>query len=278
MPIPRMILDCANLPGVRAVPIWVCDRRFRLWKKRHPEGSFAEFYIADVERKLGKGGHHSTLGSRGWATRGSSEIDWDAASFAGRGLVNWRQIVELGLRPDMRCVDFGCGSLRLGQHAIHYLAPSNYWGVDLTDSFIDAGIRLLPPELIASNTPRFGVIDEALLAEIRQWAPDFIFANAVLQHVPPDELIVFFRRIAAIMAPSTRAYVLFVSGSRVRRIKSVTWAYPAALLEGYARAAAPGALVRTIGGTPDYEQITGGGRMILCIEGLGGDVGNVNRI
>jgi SAM-dependent methyltransferase len=278
MPIPRMILDCANLPGVRAVPIWVCDQRFRLWKKRHPEGSFAEFYVADAERKLSKGRHHSTLGARGWANRGSSEIDWDSVSFAGRGLVNWRQIVDLGLQPDMRCVDFGCGSLRLGQHAIRYLAPSNYWGVDLTASFIDAGLRLLPPELIASNTPRFGVIDDALLAEIRAWEPDFIFANAVLQHVPPDELSVFFRRIAAIMAPSTRAYVLFVSDARVRRIKSVTWAYPAALLEGIARAAVPGALVRTIDVAAAYEQIVGGRRKILCIEGLGGDVGNVNRI
>jgi hypothetical protein len=44
----------------------------------------------------------------------------------------------------MRCVDFGCGSLRLGQHAIRYLDRSNYWGVDLTDSFIRAGIDLLP--------------------------------------------------------------------------------------------------------------------------------------
>jgi hypothetical protein len=269
MQIPRMILDCASLPGVRSVPIWLCDQRFRRWKKRHPQGSFAEFYVADAERTIGKGHRHSTLGTRGWATRGSSEIDWDCESFAGRGLVNWRQIVDLGLQRDMRCVDFGCGSLRLGQHAIRYLEPAGYWGVDLTQSFMDAGIRLLPPELVTANRPKFGVIGDSLLADIRLWAPDFIFANAVLQHVPPDELALFFRRIAAMMTPSSRAYVLFVSDSRVRRTKAVSWAYPPALLEQLARTAVPGAGVRIAGCEEAYEQITGGNRKILCVEGLG---------
>jgi len=279
-----MILDFAKLPGVRAVPMWVCDQRFRSWKKQHPQGTFAEFYVADAERKLRGRRHHSTLGGRGWATKGSSEVDWDSTSFAGRGLVNWRQIVNLGLQPDMRCVDFGCGSLRLGQHAIRYLAPSGYWGVDLTDSFIDAGIRLMPPDLIASNTPRFGVIDDETLAEIRHWSPDFIFANAVLQHVRPDELPTFFGRIAAMMVPSSRAYLLFVSARRVQRIKAVSWAYPPALLEEQARAAVPGAGVRTIDGEQSYQQITGGGRKVLCVEGLGTSPGataplaNVNPI
>lgn len=278
MAIPRMILDCVSLPGVRAVPIWFFDQRFRRWKKRNPQGSFGDFYVADAERKLRKGHHHSTLGARGWANQGSSQIDWDSASFAARGLVNWGQIISLGLQPDMRCVDFGCGSLRLGQHAIRYLAPSSYWGVDLTDSFFEAGLRLLPPELVAGKRPRLGVIGDELLAEIRRWEPDFIFANAVLQHVPPDELPAFFGRIAAMMAPSTRAYVLFVSDSRVRRIKPVSWAYPPRFLEEQARSAVPDAAVRSIEVGEAYGRIAGENRKILCLEGLGSTSGIVNRI
>lgn len=266
MAIPRIILGWVNLPGVRAVPIWLCDQRFRRWKKSRPDGSFGEFYVAEAERKLRNGRPHSTLGARGWATSGSSEIDWDSASFAGRGLVNWRQIVALGLKPEMRCVDFGCGSLRLGQHAIRYLDPGNYWGVDLTDSFFRSGTELLPPGLIEAKQPRFGVIGDALLAEIREWAADFIFANAVIQHVPPDELPLFFRRIAAMMGPSAHAYVLFVSDSGIHRIKAASWAYPPELLQELARAAVPDAAVRTIAGEEAYERITGGNRNILCIE------------
>jgi len=266
MPIPRMILDLVNLRGVRAAPIWVFEQRFRLWKKTHPGGSFAQFYVFDAERKLRNGRHHSTLGARGWATSGSCAVDWDSSSFSARGLVNWRQIVALGLKPDMRCVDFGCGSLRLGQHAIRYLERSNYWGVDLTDSFIRSGIALLEPGLIDLKQPRLGVISDALLAEIRDWAPGFIFANAVVQHVPLDELPRFFRTVAAMMAPSTRAFVLFVADDRVRRIKSASWAYPPQLLEAAVKAALPGASVRTIDGEDSYERITGGNRKILCID------------
>jgi hypothetical protein len=261
-----MILDAVNLPGVRALPIWLCDQRFRRWKKRNPQGSFADFYVADAERKLRKGRPHSTLGARGWTTKGSCRIDWDSDSFANRGLINWHQILELGLQPDMRCVDFGCGSLRLGQHAIRYLDPSNYWGIDVTETFIRAGLPLLPPELVESRQPKLGVISDPLLAQIREWRPDFIFANAVPQHVPPAELPSFFRQIAAMMAPATRAYVLFVAGSRTRRIKAVSWTYPAELLEEMARTAAPDAAVRTIDGEAAYDEITGGHRKILCIE------------
>lgn len=275
MAIPRMILDCVNLPGLRAVPIWLGEQRFRRWKKRNPDGSFADFYIADAERKLGKGGRHSTLGGRGWTARWSGEVDWDSISFANRGLVNWRQILDLGLDPGMRCVDFGCGSLRLGQHAIRYLAPSNYWGIDLTDTFMDVGMRLLPADLVGSRKPRFGVIAEPLLVQIRAWQPDFIFANAVLQHVPPAELPLFFHRIAAMMTAGTRAYILYVSAPRLRRIKAVSWAYPPTLLEEQARAAAPDFHVRTVGAQAAYDRIAGGGRMILCIEPR---AGKVNRI
>jgi hypothetical protein len=264
-----MVLNCANLPGVRAVPIWLCDRRFRMWKKRHPEATFADFYVDDAERKLRKGRHHSTLGARGWTTRGSCEIDWDPDSFAGRGLVNWQQIVQLGLKPDMRCVDFGCGSLRLGQHAIRYLAPSNYWGVDLTASFIHAGLRLLPPDLVASKRPKFGVVCDALLEEIRDWGPDFIFANAVLQHVPPGEMVVFFERLGEMMGPSTRAYVLFVAGKRIRRLKAMSWSYPADFVERHAAGIAPRPTIRTIDADDAYQQIAGGSRKILCIEPSG---------
>jgi hypothetical protein len=264
-----MIVRAASLPAVRAVPIWICDQRFRLWKRRHPGSSFADFYLADAEKKLRKGTHRPTLGARGWETRGSCEIDWTARSFAGRGLVDWRQIVSLGLQPDMRCVDFGCGSLRIGQHAIRYLGPSNYWGVDLTDSFIHAGLRLLPPDLVTSKKPRFGVVAESLLAEVREWAPDFIFANAVVPHIPPDELPLLFRRMAAMMAPSTRACVLFVAHERARRTGPVSWAYPPAFLEELATAALPGAVTQTVAG-PDALQVgRETARMILCIDSAG---------
>ena len=65
------------------------------------------------------------------------------------------------------------------------------------------------------------MIDDFILAEIGRWQPDFIFSTAVLQHVPTNELGVFFERLARMMAPNTRAYVLFITADR--REVSMLW-------------------------------------------------------
>jgi SAM-dependent methyltransferase len=267
MAIPRALLKLANLPGIRAVPIWIWNRRFRRWKEAHPDGTFADFYAADAEAKIRKGKSHATLGLKSWADGKAGPVEWDRTSFAERGQENWRQILELGLEPHMRCVDYGCGSLRLGQHAIRYLDAGSYWGIDISDAFYAEGLKLLPPELVAEKRPRLGIIGDPLLAEIRGWSPDFIFANAVLQHVPPEELELFFGRLAAMMVPGSRAYIIFVASNlRAKRIKGMSWAYSPELLEREAAAQLPRFAIRLQEPTQAYQRIAGGSRKILCIE------------
>ena len=266
MAIPRAVLKLANLPGVRAVPIWIWNRRFRKWRAANPEGTFADFYAADAEAKIRKGKSHATLGIRSWADGQVGPVEWDQSTFSQRGRENWQQIVELGLEPQMRCVDYGCGSLRLGQHAIRYLDPEKYWGIDISDAFYAEGLKLLPHHLLAEKQPKLGVIGDPLLAEIRSWSPDFIFANAVLQHVPPEELGLFFRRLAMMMTPASRAYIIFVAGQGAKRIKGMSWAYSPDLLECEAAAHLPGFAVRLWEPIAAYQRIAGGNRMILSLE------------
>lgn len=266
MAIPRALLKLANLPGVRAVPIWIWNRRYRAWKRRNPDGTFADFYAADAEAKICKGKSHATLGVRSWADGKTGPVEWNQSTFSQRGQDNWKQIVDLGLEPQMRCVDYGCGSLRLGQHAIRYLYPGNYWGVDVSEAFYSEGLKLLPPYLVAEKSPKLGVITDQLLTKIRAWKPDFIFANAVLQHVPPEELGLFFGRLAIIMRPASRAYIIFVAGRTVKRIKGMSWAYSPEIIEREAAAQLPDFALRQQEPTASYQRIAGGNRQILCIE------------
>lgn len=266
MAIPRALLKLANLPGIRAVPIWIWNRRYKAWKAANPGGTFADFYAADAEAKIRRGKSHATLGVRSWADGQAGPVEWDQSTFSQRGRENWRQIVELGLKPAMRCVDYGCGSLRLGQHAIRYLDPGNYWGIDISDAFYSEGLKLLPPELLREKKPKLGIIAEPLLAQIRAWSPDFIFANAVLQHVPPEELGLFFRRLAMMMTPASRAYIIFVAGQGAKRIKGMSWAYSPDLIEREAAAHVPGFAVRLQEPIAAYQRIAGGNRMILSLE------------
>ena len=266
MAIPRGLLKLANLPGIRAVPIWIWNRRYKAWKAANPDGTFADFYAADAEAKIRRGKSHATLGVRSWANGQAGPVEWDQSTFSQRGRENWQQIVELGLKPEMRCVDYGCGSLRLGQHAIRYLDPGNYWGIDISDTFYSEGLKLLPSDLLAEKQPKLGVIADPLLSEIRAWSPEFIFANAVLQHVPPEELPLFFRRLAAMMTPTSRTYIIFVAGQRAKRIKGMSWAYSAELLEREAGAQLRGFAFRLQEPISAYQQIAGGNRKILCVE------------
>ena len=239
MNLQRLVWRLAALPPVRLFSILRSKRQLKRWRAQHPGAPFANFYAERIERKLGKGLSHTTLGAHGWQAGDDSPVEWNRKSFAQRGLQPWNDIVALGLTPDMRCVDYGCGSLRLGQHAIRYLNVGNYYGIDVTDSFINTGLELVDPELVKSKVPRLATITGEVLRDIRAWEPDFIFSNAVLQHVPPEELSLFFERLESMMAHHTRAYILYITGERLQRFDSMSWSYPGEYIRAAARRAAP---------------------------------------
>ena len=85
----------------------------------------------------------------------------------------------------------------------------------------------------------------------------------MLQHVPPEELGVYFERLARMMGPETRAYVLFISARQRQRIKAMNWAYPADdLLTEIAKAG----LGATIGEVePGIRRVDGRDRAVLEI-------------
>jgi hypothetical protein len=250
---------------LRALGHWRSDRKFHSWKKANPGKSFADFYAADVEGKIRRGKHHFTLGLRGWEPRDHSPVGWDEELFASRGLEIWQQILVFGLEPQMRCVDYGCGSLRLGQHAMRYLEPGNYYGIDVVETFINEGLKLIDPKLLEEKRPHLGVIDDATLRKVGDWDPDFIFSNAVLQHVPPDELGLYFQRLASIMAPRTRAYVLFISAERQQRVKTMNWAYRADDLQLVIGVSAPSLVVEIADVDPSLGTVDGRPRKALCL-------------
>lgn len=262
----RALIRLANFPLVRTISIWRADLVFKLWSRRNPGKTYADFYVDRVEERVRDGRPHPTLGTKGYAKGQGESIVWDEHSFAGRGLDNWQQFLDLGLKPEMRCVDYGCGSLRLGQHAIRFLDAGNYWGVDVGESFMAAGLEMLGPDLVAEKRPRLSLIDPQSMEEIGRWAPDFILSNAVLQHVPEVELPVYFGRLATMMAPGSKAFIIFVEGAAVTRVKAASWAYPSALLERIAKAACPQFMIQFNPVRDDYQSVAGGDRSVMMVE------------
>jgi hypothetical protein len=217
------------------------DIRYWRWRRHHPTASFGAFYAATVIRRLDSGKSHRTLGIHKWEMGASDRgmPAWNAGSFQERGEDQVRLLRQLGLNPQDRCVDYGCGSLRLGQHLLRLLPAGHYHGVDVTDRFYRDGLTFIDPDLLAAKRPFLGVIEPATLDQLAKDPPDFLFSYAVLKHVPPPELARYFADLTRLVGPRTRAVVFFTEGPRERRISNMSWAYPGEALQALLARSSP---------------------------------------
>lgn len=207
------------------------DIRYWKWHRSHPTDSYGDFYAATVTRRLDSGKSHRTLGKRQWTRDADSGMpSWSATSFNERGEDQVRLLLQLGLKPQDRCIDYGCGSLRLGQHLMRLLQPGHYCGIDVTDRFYRDGLTFIDPALVTEKRPDLGVIEPTNLARLAQNPPDFLFSYAVLKHVPPAELPRYFSNLAQLIGRRTKAVVFFTEGPAQRRTSNMSWAYPGEML------------------------------------------------
>jgi len=141
------------------------------------------------------------------------------------------QMIELGLRPDHLCVEYGCGSLWCAEPVIRYLQPRRFIGLDVTDGFYTFGRQRLG-SLLDERQVQLDVISRRSLAEVAALKPDFVFAHRVLHHVPPRGLARFVRSICALANEQT---ILAIENMpRPKRKKKITIArYRAADIQQY---------------------------------------------
>ena len=65
-------------------------------------------------------------------------------------------VTALGLARGHRLLEMGCGALRAGAHIIEYLEPDRYWGVDIDELSLRAGVQYeLPVRGLTARRPRF---------------------------------------------------------------------------------------------------------------------------
>ena len=202
--------------------------RYLCWKILHPFGSYGAFYSTVIADGLARGVPHRTLGTTTW-NRADAPA-WMSLEYARRGIKRLAELECFGLTSDSVCVDYGCGSLRIGQHLIRALAPGRYWGLDVTDRFFQEALTALPPDLISRQAPLLRVIDDAVLTELERRPPDFVFSCAVVKHVPPRELDAFFDRFMRVVGPRTIALIYFPDAATTTRFAPMSWTHPSEVL------------------------------------------------
>ncbi len=108
--------------------------------------------------------------------------------FEGVGRFTLDSLVELGMRPEHRALDVGCGALRIGYWLIRYLAPGNYFGLEPNRKYVDVGLRhAVGAALQAEMNPTFRFESDFDFGAFR--VPfDFVVARSIFSHASPQQI------------------------------------------------------------------------------------------
>jgi hypothetical protein len=183
-----------------------------------------EFYAEQAERILRRGKPHRTLG--GTLRNREAKIFFD-------------KLVEFsGLKPEDACVDYGCGTLRIGIHMIEYLDPGRYWGLDVTDFLLAQGRDLIGERRFEEKRPNLRIISREAIEEAAAAKPKLLFSHRVLNHVQPEELAEYFNNLLKIIGSSGQAIVTgkWSAGETVPVRGGKSWAYSLPTLQAHVEA------------------------------------------
>jgi SAM-dependent methyltransferase len=173
----------------RRAKLLVQNAQFLLWKRKHPSAPFKDYFLEIVRSDFARGLPHPTLGD-----------NLSSGAFGISGRKTFPSLVrKYCIAPDDTCVDYGCGTLRVGVHAIRYLNPGCYWGMDISARFLAQGLELIGSELARMKSPNLRVISPATIGEAAAAKPKFLFSVNVLLHVHPGELSEFMANILSII-------------------------------------------------------------------------------
>lgn len=119
-------------------------------------------------------------------------------------------MVELGLRPDDLCVEYGCGSLWCAEPAIRHQQPGRFIGLDATHRFYELGRQRLSGLLIEKQVS-LAVISRRTLREVAALKPALVYSHRVLHHVPRRALARYVRNITSLLNERT---ILVIENTR----------------------------------------------------------------
>jgi cyclopropane fatty-acyl-phospholipid synthase-like methyltransferase len=117
-------------------------------------------------------------------------------------------LIAHGLRPDHRLVDVGCGALRCGVPIVRYLDHGNYYGLDINESLIEAGIRELENEGL-TNKRAYLLVNDNFEMHRFETSFDFAIAQSVLTHLDMNLIIRCFVEVRRVLKREAKFFATF---------------------------------------------------------------------
>ena len=142
-----------------------------------------------------------------------------------------------GLRPEHRLLDYGCGILRGGLQLVPYLERGNYVGVDISRVRLDQGQDLMDGAGIARDRYSVVLVQDCSLRELEGETFDYVWAHAVLTHMPESDIRILLASLKNHMKPGGQFFFTFFPSEKLGADRPVAdqvrdFYYPTEYLKG----------------------------------------------
>lgn len=123
----------------------------------------------------------------------------------GMGRYLFDFVVDSGLRPEHRLLDFGCGALRLGIWVIPYLEAGNYFGVDSHLGSLEAAVTYeIPLHRLEEKRPRLLWNDDFAFTHFETTFDCVVDISSSSRVKEPKRLRRIFASFAEVLTPGGR--------------------------------------------------------------------------
>lgn len=160
-----------------------------------PSGLISGYYDQhNIDEQVARGNYRNLVGGK-WDTLGKLQLDL---------------LIANGLRAEHFLLDIGCGAFRGGAQAVSYLEPARYFGVDISQSLMDAGYALeIVPRGLASRLPRQNLACNAVFEFPWDVTFDYVIAQSLFTHLPFNLIRYCLDRVALKTAAGARFYATY---------------------------------------------------------------------
>ncbi len=134
-----------------------------------------------------------------YVDRQTTTNDNTSQEYFDRGQQHLQFLESVGLRPDHRFLDYGCGYMRTGFYLIPYLQGGKYVGVDISPERIAMARNLAQEKGFDGEQYELHLLDGLNLAPVDDQRFDFVWAQSVFTHMEYSDIALAMKQIRHVL-------------------------------------------------------------------------------
>jgi len=147
----------------------------------------------------------------------------------GKSLSRWETIgklqfdflYDIGLQPENRLLDIGCGALRGGIHFIRYLHNGRYFGIDSDQKLLDVGVKLLHKNNLVYKRPILECVSDFRASNMFTGGFKYIIAISLFSHFNAEQIKKCLKEVNNYLCKDGCFYATFFEvGNKSNRIRT----------------------------------------------------------